>query len=96
MKLDPKALERAAHQHTQWNGNPKALGSILALGNTETIVTAYLTTIGETHVLVPREPTEEMLAAGFGACVAEWPDEQCRAELPHIYRAMLAAVKEGE
>ena len=47
-------------------------------------------------VLVPREPTEEMLAAGFGACVAEWPDEQCRAELPHIYRAMLAAVKEGE
>ena len=73
MKLDPKALERAAHQHTQWNGNPKALGSILALGNTETIVTAYLTAIGETHVVVPRgEGWQDIATAPKGQQIIGW------------------------
>jgi hypothetical protein len=51
---------------------------------------------GEGFVLVPVEPTEAMLSAGFDYCVNEWPDDECRQVLPEIYRAMLAASRQED
>lgn len=49
-----------------------------------------LSAINDTHVIVPREPTEAMIEAG------ECADDQCLAESPYyaaagIYRAMIEA-----
>lgn len=36
-----------------------------------------------------RELDEGMIEAGFGACAAGWPDEECRDVLPEIWTAMI-------
>lgn len=74
--------------------NKKALGAAIIEGSNMAgerlvtqIVTAYLEALGaEGLVIVPREPTMKMLAAGQTA----WLADPCRKSST-LYRAMLAA-----
>lgn len=47
-------------------------------------------------VLVPREPTEEMLRTGMAACGDHAGDMYDPLRLTAIYRAMLSAIEEKE
>lgn len=55
-------------------------------------IDAYIAALGETHAIVPREPTEAMLRAGDS--LGSYGDERrylTDDELSDIYRAMLNA-----
>lgn len=86
MKLDPKALEAAAYAlQTKYHGDARDEPFGLMA---KWAITAYLTAIGETHVIVPREPTDDMLKAAVAAIV-DFDARKC-------WNSMLAAAKEGE
>jgi len=54
--------------------------------------TALTAALGDTHVVVKREPTPEMRRAGVDADDQRTGNETCA----HIYRAMIAAATSGE
>ncbi|HET8635502.1 MAG TPA: hypothetical protein VFL96_01490 [Acidobacteriaceae bacterium] len=89
MKLDPRGLEAAiaaVADSEGWNMDDMPI----TIQTATSAITAYLTAIGETHVLVPRMSTPKMDAAGV-VYLRTHP-----SDASGCYETMLAAAKEGE
>ena len=83
---DSKAREAAARAHQKQMG-------VLGGDPANAAIDAYIAALGETHAIVPREPTEAMIFAG----ILERHDQPCpeawSLATENIYRAMLNAAE---
>lgn len=56
-------------------------------------ITAYL---GDTHVVAPKQPTDEMIKAGFKQLGWTKNTENARSDAVEVYRAMLSPTPAGK
>ncbi|HIC1454482.1 TPA: hypothetical protein ACWZ8A_001884 [Klebsiella pneumoniae] len=88
-------LQRAIDILVNKAGNSPAIGIDLASGPDRTVEVRYVAPPG--HVMVPREPTDEMIAAAMNCeDVLFNSDDSFCVQFGNIYEAMLAAAPQED